>query len=292
MCKVSLLLCGLLLGGCSITETTDIMINQRPSLVVDYEYINDAGEQTTAQEMAWMDLFVFDPDDHFLMRQHVTTADVKAKSGITLLEGVPEGRYRVLCFANVTLSEFSPLTPGESTPNDLRLGFTAGQTPPSSDRVLYHTDLFAVRRGAPKVNTVQLNKLYYMLQLEINGAQEIRDFTIKFSGAAGFDGTGDPLSEAVVYTPRLHPQPDGKLTGSLAIPRFDDGSKVGMTLLSDDRVLAVMSLSDYLAENSDRINLDSRDVVIPVSISVETSQVRVVVDNWEDGTVQLPILGL
>lgn len=283
----------LLFGSCSLSETTDMSINARPRLVVNYEYVDDLGKITTAQEMAWTDLFVFDPEDRFLLQRHFALADIKAEKGITLLEGVPEGRYRVVCFANVDKNEFSPLIPGLSTPDNLRLGFSSGETTVSSDPLLYHSDHYMVHRGDPIIRSARLDKLFYRLDIQVAGATKIRDFSVQFSGApSGFDGMGNPLSDPVSFIPKLHSNMNGMLVGSLDIPKFENGSHVMMTLSSEGRVLSKMSFSDYLDENGERIDLSVRDVVIPVSISVESSQVTVVVDDWEEGAVQLPILGV
>ena len=39
-------------GGCTLAEKTKEKINPRPTLLVDYSYRNDRGEETTGNEVA------------------------------------------------------------------------------------------------------------------------------------------------------------------------------------------------------------------------------------------------
>lgn len=43
---------GLLLAACSAVDKTDMEINKKPTLTLGYAYLNDAGVNTTAQEVA------------------------------------------------------------------------------------------------------------------------------------------------------------------------------------------------------------------------------------------------
>ena len=184
------------------------------------------------------------------------------------------------------------MTAGTSTLTDLFLTLGSGATYNTSDPLFHHLGRYQVERGEPVVTPVTLNKLYYRINLSVNGADKIEDFGITFSGApSGINYNGEPLTEPVVYQPALETADSGGQSGSLCIPRFTDGGNVTMVLASGERQLAKMALSEYLQQSDAPIDLTAKDVVIPIDVEVNTATVTVTVNEWEAGAWQIPIVG-
>ena len=65
--------------------------------------------------------------------------------------------------------------------------------------------------------------------------------------------------------------------------RFTDS----MALRSEE-----ISLSDYLARYGERIDYHcGKEVIIPIHIDVTSSEITVTVSDWDEGKVQIPVLG-
>lgn len=70
--------------------------------------------------------------------------------------------------------------------------------------------------------------------------------------------------------------------------RFTDS----MALRSEEETIAEISLSDYLARYDERIDYHcGKEVVIPIHIDVTSSEITVTVSDWDEGKVQIPVLG-
>lgn len=198
----------------------------------------------------------------------------------------------MVSYANVEQGAFSAMTPGVSTPTELRLTLTKGAEYATCDALFHGMGRFLVKRGEARITTVALDKLFYRLDLSVTGAEQVEDFRVTFCGApSGIDYAGAAVNEPVTYCPPLQHTGEGVLGGTLRIPRFADSHAVTMTLLSGERLLAQMALSEYLAQNGNHIDLTAKDEVIPIDIMVNTSDVTVTVNDWDEGAVQLPIVG-
>ena len=70
--------------------------------------------------------------------------------------------------------------------------------------------------------------------------------------------------------------------------RFTDS----MALRSEEETIAEISLSDYLARYGERIDYHcGKEVIIPIHIDVTSSEITVTVSDWDEGKVQIPVLG-
>ena len=54
------------LCACSLKERTDIEINPKPTLIVNYQYINNDGINTFPEEVDLITTFLFDQTDLFI----------------------------------------------------------------------------------------------------------------------------------------------------------------------------------------------------------------------------------
>lgn len=73
--------------------------------------------------------------------------------------------------------------------------------------------------------------------------------------------------------------------------RFADGGDVEMSVTSGQRLLAQMTLSEYLKQSDSPIDLTAKDVVIPIDVEVNAAAVTITVNDWDAGAVQIPIVG-
>lgn len=207
-----------------------------------------------------------------------------------LLEGVKPGTYTVIAFANSECQDFTALVPGQSASGDLRLAFAYDTPHASADRVLHNLGRYNVQRGAMRVRSMPLDKLYYRIELTVRGAKGIDGFSIRFDGApSGYDYRGGTFGSAT-YVPMLREDGD-ILKGAFFIPRFGRDGRVVITLLAGVLELAEMPLSDYLREHDVHIDLDAREVTIPIEIRLNATHVTVIVNDWDEKAVQLPIVG-
>lgn len=207
-----------------------------------------------------------------------------------LLEGVRPGTYTIAAFANAERQQYTALVPGQSVPGDLRLSFEYDTPHVSADPVLHHFGRYSVQRGAVRVRSMPLDKLYCRMEVTVHGADGIDRFSVRFNGApSGYDCWGRAFGLAT-YVPALRTE-GGILKGTFFIPRFGLDSRVGMTLLAGTLELAAMPLSDYLREHDVHIDFSARDLTIPIDIRLDETHATIVVNGWDEEAIQLPILG-
>lgn len=235
---------------------------------------------------------MFDPAGYYLKTLHAGNGELASPNGLTLLDGVPAGNYTVVSYANARQSVYAPMTPGVSTLTDLFLSLGSRAPYSTSDPLFHHMETFRVKRCQPVIMPVTLDKLYYRIDLNVTGADDLDDFRITFSGApSGIDYAGEPLTEPVIYQPDLVPAETGGQSGSFFIPRFPDKQNVKMLFACGQRPLGRMTLSDYLRENDVQIDFTAKDVIIPIDVKISSSNILVTVNDWDEGAVQIPIVG-
>ena len=134
--------------GCSLKKDTDIEINPKPTLVVEYRYTDTNGNNTTHEEIGHTVSLLFDPAGMFL--REITAFGERFTDSITLLSGVPAGEYTVVTFANADGMERPVLTPGVSRMTELlckRKDTGANRT---AERLFHALARFTVQRGRPQ----------------------------------------------------------------------------------------------------------------------------------------------
>lgn len=267
-------------------------INPKPTLTLSYNYLNDEGRNTTIEEVACLDIFVFNPAGYYIKTLHAGHEELTASKGLLLLEGVPAGEYTVVTYANARQSVYAPMTAGVSTVTDLYLTLGSRAFYSTCDPLFHHLGTYRVQRGEPVITPVTLDKLYYRVDLNVTGADALDDFRITFSGApSGIDYAGKPVTGSVIYQPVLLPAETGGQNGSLFLPRFPDKQNVMMLFACGQRQLGHMTLSEYLRENDVLIDFSAKDVIIPINVKINSSNILVTVNNWDEGTMQIPIVG-
>lgn len=292
---ITALLVVLLCSGCKITERAYDEINPSPTLILGYRYMNRDQQNTLAEEVERMDIFVFDSRNLFVKSLVASRDELTAPGGIPILAGVPAGDYTIISFGNIERASLPQLTPGRSTLDELCVAF-GSDTIPTTDRLFHNISREYVRRGQPIIRPVNLDKLFYRIDLTIIGACHLDSQDIKvgieLTGiAAGFSGVGHAIPTSIIVTPELRREGD-RIVSSCAINRFDEHNRIGIRLRAENRCLVDIPLSEYMERHNIGIDFEhDRDVVIPVELSVSTTGVTLIVNGWELGTIQYPSLG-
>ena len=283
-----------LICACSVKERTDLEINPKPTLVVNYQYINKEGINTFSEEIEWITTFLFDQNDHFIRSESFNQFSLPDDFGYTLLSGVPDGYYTVVSFANAEKTEFEKLTSGESHLSDLK-AYLHDSTR-SSDKLFHSLNRYHVTRGRPVVRAIDLDKLFYKIDLKVTGVDKLNvsaeDFAVWFTGIpAGVNYMGESLPEQISYKPYLQ-MSDNRLTALFCTQRFEKGSLIHMQIRSKNETIADISLSEYLDQNDTGIDFhNDKDVVIPIDIDITSTGVTITVNEWDDGAIQIPVVG-
>ncbi len=287
---------GLLLGGCSLTERTDLEVSPKPTLTVAYRCLNDRGVNVAHDEIEGMDVFVFDPAGRFLRRMEADRWTVTDPAGVRLLEGVPPGLYTVVAYANANRLVLPELVPGESVADDLIAAEHDRDTCPDADRLLHSLDRFEVRRGEPSVQRAELSRRYFRVELTITGAEHLgvsaERIAMLFTGIpAGVDCEGVPLDERTVFSPRLEATPQG-FAASFGVYRFRPKDDVRMIVRAADGTVAQVDLGEYIARRIPEVDLkNDREVTLPIHIDITSAGIAVSIEDWNGQQVQLPVMG-
>lgn len=281
--------------ACSIKERTDIEINPKPTLVVNYQYINKDGINTFSEEVDYLTTFLFDHTDLFIRSESFNRVSLPDTFGYTLLSGVPDGYYTVVSFANAEKTEFEELTPGKSHLSDLK-AYLLDSTR-SSDKLFHSLNRYHVTRGKPVVHAIGLDKLFYQIDLSVKGGDKLcvrpEDFAVLFTGIpSGVNYEGESLPEQIYYKPYLQKTSDNRLIALFSTQRFEKDTPVHMLIRAGNETIADIPLSEYLEQNNAGIDFhNDKDVVIPIDIDVTSSGVTVIVNEWDAGAIQIPVVG-
>lgn len=287
---------GLLLGGCSLTERTDLEVAPKPTLTVAYRCLNERGIDVANDEIEGMDIFVFDPAGRFLRRMEADRRAVTDPAGVRLLEGVPPGEYTVVAYANADRLVLPELVPGESGTYDLIVAEHDRDTCPDADRLLHSLDRFEVRRGEPTVQRAELSRRYFRVELTITGAEHLgvtaERIAVLFTGIpAGVDFEGVPLDERTVFSPRLDRTSQG-FAASFGVYRFRPKDDVRMIVRAADETVARVDLGEYIARWIPQVDLkNDREVTLPIHIDITSAGISVSIEDWNGQQVQLPVIG-
>ena len=283
------------LCACSLKERTDIEINPKPTLIVNYQYINNDGINTFPEEVDLITTFLFDQTDLFIRSESFNRFALPDTFGYTLLSGVPDGYYTVVSFANAEKTEFEELTPGKSHLSDLK-AYLHDSTR-SSDKLFHSLNRYHVTRGKPVVRSIDLDKLFYQIDLTVTGADKLNvlseDFTVLFTGIpSGVNFVGESLPEQISYKPYLRKTPENRLIALFSTQRFEKDSPVHMLIRAGNETITDISLSEYLEQNDTGIDFhNDKDVVIPIDIAITSTGVTITVNEWDDGAIQIPVIG-
>ncbi len=270
-----------LLPSCHVYESVDTELYQRPTLEVSYQYVNDSSQNTLLQEVQVLDVWVQDNAGATVLQQQILQEHMQHYRP---LYGAMEGEYEVVSWGNLdrcVISADSVFIPVGSS---------------SSDPLFFHRGVYQVFRGTPLLNTAQLYKLYYVIDLQVLGMlssaeSSVGDCRVEFSGTPmGFTFGGKAFGSGSIV-PILRENGDIIVSG-FNIPRFTSTNSIMLTISHQGNILGQFSLSSLLADGSSGLDfLNSKDVVIPLVVDVTTAGVTLTINGWEAAVVQFENVG-
>lgn len=284
MKKIAVLLAGPLaamLAGCNLTEKIDVEVNMRPTLLV--EYPSDLRIRT-------MYALVYDPQGRFLDSLQVGAASKTGAGADTLLAGVPEGEYRVVCYGNLEQSRFSELEKGVSTLEQLSVSLDPVEDYCRSDELYHNIGNFTVRRGDPtRVPAVMVPKYYHVelvLQSEVDNPAPVTEYSARLEHVPGsVDGEGSAQSAgACCFVPELVTDAvNYRRTAEFPMNRFGDEHEVILVLFREGTAIArVPVLPSQCGVNP----ADLEEVVLPIHIEIAIDKLTVTILDWNTVIVQ------
>ena len=116
--------------------------------------------------------------------------------------------------------------------------------------------------------------------------------SVLFTGIpSGTDYKGDPVFAQTAFSPRLQQTQQG-FSATFAVYSFDMPDPVRMIVQAGSETVGQVNLGEYIARHDLGIDLrNDRDVVLPIDIDVTTTGITITVNDWDDGAIQLPIIG-
>lgn len=270
-----------LLAGCNLTEKIDVEVNTKPTLLV--EYPSDARIRT-------MHTLVYDPQGRFLDSLQVGAVSKAGGGADTLLAGVPEGEYRVVCYGNLEQSQLSELKPGVSTLDQLAVWLDPAGEYTRSDELYHSTGSFTVRRGEPTRIPVAMTPKYYHVELalisEVDNPAPVTEYSARLEHVPGaMDGEGTSQEEgACCFVPELTTDAANyRRTSEFPMNRFGDNHGVILMLFKEGVPIArVPVVPSQCGVNP----ADTDEVVLPIDIEIAVNKVTVTILDWNTVIVQ------
>lgn len=273
--------------GCTFYEKATIDDIQRPGAAVRID---------TAR---LVNLYVFDQKDTLLFfRQFDSTAVIDS---LEVLDGVSEGRYRVVSFVNCTRYRFSELTVGQSSFEDLECEMVdfldpSGVPIATLDSVRYGNDYVESRWGQRVPFEVPMRDLYYEIGVRITVAEgyefwdkinltsmEVRRLPRRFNNRGG---SSDP--SVVFMISNFNQNDPEKIAARLRVPRFSDDDRVELHIVSGGYSLG----SVVLLPSKFGVSPDAKDrVSFVVDTYVQPRQMTISVNDWVAGVIQTTVIG-
>lgn len=277
--------------GCTLTEKIDIETNIRPMLLIEFP---------EGEEIETLHVLAYSPEGIFLdSLQLVNPALTKAVHSTqggpdTLMVGVPEGEYRVVCYANLEQSYLTTLKK-DSTSMFNELAVLLDPTPEyDCTDPLYHGLTTAVlRRGKPAVVRPELVPRYYDVELTLQKDEDdttsVQNYSVRLvsvpdavdgEGAVKVSGEG----HTCCFTPELATDvANGRRTAEFLMNRFGDDHGVKLVLYKAGveiaRVPVLPSVCGVDPQNPAR-------VVLPIYIEVAIDKILISIQDWNTIIVQ------
>lgn len=284
MRKLAVLLAGpfaALLAGCNLTEKIEVEVNTKPTLLV--EYPSDARVRT-------MHALVYDPQGRFLDSLLVGAASKVGGGADTLLAGVPEGEYRVVCYGNLVQSQLSELKKGISTLDQLAVSLDPAGEYSRSDELYHSVGSFMVRRGEPvRIPVVMTPKYYHVelvLQSEVDNPAPVTEYSARLEHVPGsVDGEGSAQSAGgCCFVPELVTDvANYRRTAEFPMNRFGDDHGVILVLFKEGTAIARVPV---VPSQCGVDPADTEEVVLPIDIEIAVNKVTVTILDWNTVIVQ------
>lgn len=280
------------MAGCTLTEKLDVEINPKPTLLL--EFPDDERVRT-------LHALVYDPQGLFRNILELESGVPVRASGVdtetgkrvdTLLAGVPEGEYRVVCYANLEQARMAELEPGVSTWTELAVTLDPQQEYAGSDEVYHSVTTHTVRRGTPARACPAMVPRYYQAQLTLQKDEDdtapLTAYSASLEGVpATIDGEGTILGggeQGCCFVPELvTDEANARRTAEFRMNRFGDGDGVMLVLYKDGvRIARVPVIPTECGVDP----ADPNTVVLPILIEIAIDKIFISIQDWNTVIVQ------
>lgn len=282
------LLVFVVLTGCTLSEKIEVEINAKPTLLVEYpfddEYIRSVHLLIYDQRGVFFDSLVF-----------FAGVSMSSSGSDTLLSGVPEGEYSVVCYANLKQSEISNLDVGVSMLDDLIVSLDSEHEYSESDELFHCKDNFLVKRGVPVNMTMDLIPRYYnvelLLQSEKDNITPVEEYSARLervpSGVCrdGYMWLGEGSNVAPKFVNDIA---NYRRTSEFILNRFDDEHGVMLVLFRMGKLIARIPISPSLYDIDSN---DTEQVTLPIDITIAVDKLTVTILDWSTVIVQNENIG-
>lgn len=271
-----------------IKNDDTIEFRQRPTMVLDFRYLNRDNINTVDKEVEHIDVLIYAADTLF-STHYIKKSEIVAHAGVVPLYGVPEGIYKVVCVGNKTNIKIEP---SKSILTDGVLRYNTPKMNIGCDSIFMSLDTISVERGRPHppTTTIELSKKFYMLDIEIKGAKYLNrpkeDFWVQVVGVPnGFDFRGLFADDAIIIKPPLTiALQEDIMTATLALNEFNYKNDVIIEVFDKSEKIGSLDLkSKLLTEN---IDLSLKDLFFQVKIHITSIGSTIIVKDWEMQPVQ------
>lgn len=241
-----------------------------------------------------LNLYVFDMRDTLVFaRQFDSTQLIDS---LDILDGVPEGRYRVVNFLDCSRYRFSQMELGVSSFADLECEMvdfvdSVGNPIATSDSIRYGSEFVDCQWGERIPVSIPMRDLYYQIGVRITFADgyefddQINLPSMEFRRLPRrFDNRGISSDPSVVFMISQFITDDvDRVAARLRVPRFTDDNRVELHVVTRGYSLG----SVVLSPSKFGVSPDAQDhVSFIVDVDIQPRQIIISVDDWVVGTIQ------
>lgn len=264
--------------ACELDEKIDLQINYRPTLMMDYSFLNNDGREEIDKRVTLLNCYVSDQKGSWMNILQSATDTFAITDGIRLLYGVPDGEYRICSFANLR-------EPESGKPLDIVT---------TTDSLYHHIDNYTVQRGKVTRQKALLRSLFCRVNLTVEGINSLTEdeCVVEISGVpAGFDYEGKNLSSTQTIVPVLN-QKAGMLISNFCIYRIENPQEVTLKLRKKDAESGTSLLYEgVLTEFIAGIDMQQPDITLPIHIRLYQGGALISILDWEKEMQQIVEVG-
>lgn len=278
-----------IITSCTMWEQSTTTELLRPGAAVRTDSVNT------------ISLYVFDEHDTLTFFEQLL---VEGKiDSLPIVDGVPEGNYRVVSFVNCSRYEFEPMTLGKSSYADLECEMTnfvdsLGNPISTSDSILYGNQFVTAHWGWGSRAPVQIltRQLYYNMGVRIKVADNydfwgaVSMFSLELRRLPRrFDKEGVSGDPSVKFTVTEFDLNDpGKVAARLRLPRFTDSDRVELHAVSNGYSLgSVVLLPSKFGVDPASPN----PIEFTVDMNILPREIEISIEGWAAGVIQTTTIG-
>ncbi len=273
MRKIIYLFISIFFSSCTLSSSTDVEMNQRPTLKLNFGYLNSSEEDMFAEEVDDVNVFIY--KKHALHTKLTTSSEELAKAGFIIpLYGVEEGDYNVITVTNTPMSHYY------SNTDDIQKASVGMQDDLTSVNPIYFCDTtFNVRRGEPSTQLVNVEKRFNKFNISIEADSkllpDISVLNVKIENVPlSMTFSGKRFFNKKSFTPIFSvAKRSNKLKGTFNLFDHDYNNSGEIVIYHNDSVLSSIPLS--------LIDSDKDDNFYDIKIIISALHSTIKINDWD-----------